>query len=964
MTRRTWNFIDWIASSRRTTLSTDQLSSSSETWTQSKQTTELKSKRMTRVNCSALDVHQQLGTTRKTTWQLQQSSAVRFRLCLNVDAHYCFFSLSADIFFTRDGHLSQPRYCFQLQAFDMEIKKKHHATSKVCVITIDHPSQDVTTLIRDTATSSTEPQEAPTTKFDQKLYPDEVQLSQSASRFARVAQPLTDTTEVEFTLTANPFGAFDITPTGGIIFIMRPNVLAQALPASTIKIEVTWKQHRQQINVFLKPETTQCSNSTANPTEDFCARHDNQESCQSSCGIGAGNGRCKWRQHEGFELISKVFSTCVPDLNFCSNQECDPLESLASSLNYLVCPQDCSRQVFGNLNTNAVGISGSSKSNVCTCDEFEDCVCGPSNVIEDSTDTTIVVPVIPVIVSDGNKCGDHCLAALIGVLSCSTVIILLLVVFTTCRSRELRTSIESLDSFDSHFNKTSARLAKFEVVHETHSHPDFYSRRWEIDITRVKVERVIGEGEFGKVMLASLKGFHENESTPVVIKTVKNIENDSEMTSLKKEFEQLQKVSIRPHPNVITLLGCYSKGSDPWIFLEYCVFESLKDYLLASRLIPSLIGTDGVDKVTVDDILKFSLQTTNGMAHLAELKLVHRDLAARNVLLFEGKICKVSDFGLTRNVCNKCDTYSKCSDDKVPVKWLAPESLSSSEEYTTKSDVWAFGILGYELIMLGSSPYPTVAANQTEILNFLLNGSRMQRPSNCSNELFRVFESCWAFDPRNRPTFEYLSRKFQELIVLNSYTDQYSLWTTPEFSAAEIQSYDEAYYRNYIQRIDRTRAYFKVQATKKKCVRRNRSSSGEFLKSKSESSTLTPVSNKSLTVSKSLTHINNAGYDGSFDSMKSLLMRHKRENVSNQTKSDLTAVSTSTCSSYLPMSRTQTKVNRSSSFKVTCQVVPSSSSPNITAAGYIPVGDMLGKTNTFKRFSSPMMVETRTQTEN
>lgn len=881
---------------------------------------------------------------------------------MNFDAHN-FFTLSSDIFFTRDGYLDQPRYCFQLQAFDTEIKKKHHATSKVCVITFDQPSSDDTKLIRDGQNSSTRPQEPPAAEFEQKLYPDEVQLSPSASRFARVAQPLTDTTEVEFTLTANPFGAFNITKTGGIIFITRPNVLAQALPASTITIEVSWTEHRQQIKVFLKPKTTQCSNLTANPIEDFCARHDNQESCQSSCGIGSGNGRCTWRQHEGFELISKVYSTCVPDLNFCANQECDPLESLASSFSFNICPQDCSRHVLGNLNTNAVGILGSSKSNVCTCDEFEDCVCGPSNVTEDSTETAVTTTVIPLIISDGNKCGDLCLAVLIGVPTCALFIIFLSVIFTTCQSRELRSSIESLDSFDSHFNKTFARLAKFGVVHETLSHPDFYSRRWEIDITRVKIERIIGEGEFGKVMLASLKGFHGNESTPVVIKTVKNIENDSEMTSLKKEFEQLQKVSIRPHQNVITLLGCFSKGSDPWIFLEYCVFESLKDYLLASRLIPSLIGTDGVDKVTVDDILKFSLQTTNGMAHLAELKLVHRDLAARNVLLFEGKICKVSDFGLTRNVCNKCDTYSKCSDDKVPVKWLAPESLSSLEEYTTKSDVWAFGILGYELIMLGSSPYPNVAANQTEILNFLLNGNRMQRPPNCSNELFRVFESCWAFDPRNRPTFEYLSRKFKELIVFNSYTDQYPLWITPEFSAAEIQSYDEAYYRNYIQRINRTRAYFKVQATKKKCVSSN---SGECLKSKSESSSLPPVAklSKSLTVSKSLTHINNAGYDSSFDSMKSLLMRHKLDHVSNQTKSDLTAVSTLTCSSYLPMNPTQNKESRSSSFEVTYQVEPSSSSPNITATGYIPVGDMLGKMNTFQGFSSPMMVQTRAQTEN
>lgn len=649
--------------------------------------------------------------------------------------------LSVDIFFTRDGQLDQPRYCFQLKAFDSSIKKKTHASSNVCVIVIDEPA---------------------------------------------------------------------------------PNLLSTN-------------------------ETT-------------------------------------------------LTNDTIADSSTFTNQEPKPTDT---------------------------------NQQLCTCDEFEDCFCGPANVTvyEDSTKTAPMATTVPQYIdAEAYKCGDSCMAMLIGIPSCALVAFLL-VFFLITYWRVTKRFIEFPDGYDTRFTKQQAELAKFEVLNETQSNPG----RWEIDIKRVKVERVIGEGEFGKVMLASLRSIHGGESTPVAIKTVKNIESDSEILSLKKEFEQLQKVSIRPHPNVVTLIGCYSKGSEPWIFLEYCIFESLKDYLLASRLILVPTGSDGVDKLTVDDILRFSLQIANGMSHLTELKLVHRDLAARNVLLFEGKICKISDFGLTRNVCNSCDTYSKSSDDKVPVKWLAPESLSGTEEYTTKSDVWAFGILGYELIMLGSSPYPSVAANHKEILNLLLNGCRMQRPANCSVELFSVFASCWAFEPSSRPTFEYLSRQFQDL---NSNNKQSALWTTPDFSEDEKQSFDEAYYREYIDRIERARASFKAKDMKK---RRKRSSAGDLLMTLSESSSLSPVAKlpKSLKSSKSLSHVDNAAYDGKYDSIKS--MRRKLESVSTQTVSDLTAASTSTCSSYLTM----TGIPTSSTFDVICDVEPAS---NFTSSGYVSVGEMLYKT--------------------
>lgn len=819
---------------------------------------------------------------------------------------------ACDIRFAKHGRLDEPSYCFQLKAFDTSPYSRAYDTSDICVVGVQETNEVI-----------------------DKLYPDEVFLLKSASRFARVAQPLQDTTEAGFMLSTNPFGALNITPTGGIIYVEKPGILAAAHPASSIKLEVTWKEHqKQQIDVIIQPENNQCRN-----VKDICARHDNQADCESSCGIGSSDGSCKWRAHQGFELMSKIFSTCVPDLKFCSNEFCDQLEMMGSSLSQHICPQDCTKNVIGSANTKLMGISGSSKGNVCTCDEHETCVCGPVELETPSTElpaTTTKAPSDQFLFLD--DCDDKCqstLAFVLGTIFAAAVAVLS--VFF-CNFRRQMIPFEGIEagvspeaSYVTSRTRTSSagssavleEIFERHVQNDTPVHPDFCTKRWQMDALNVSLLRTLGEGEYGKVMLATMPGSKDGERVLVVIKTVKDIENESEMTSLKKEFEQLQKVSVRPHQNVINLIGCCSKGPTPWIFLEFCVFESLKEYLLASRLISLRKDTEGVDKVTIDDILKFSLQIANGMAHLAMLKLVHRDLAARNVLLSEGKICKISDFGLTRNVCKSCDTYSKCSDDKVPVKWLAPESLSISEEYSTKSDVWAFGVLGYELIMLGSSPYPDISVNHFEILNLLINGYRMKCPENCRMELFGIFESCWNSDPAKRPSFEELAGKFQQLISFVSIHNQTEpIWTTPLISSSE--HYDANYYKEYILRVEETLFAFKPPPAQKK----------------------KQPSRKTASTNKLLCHsVDNVNYDSSFNAIKSMLMRQQKNESNTTMATEVTSVSFSSLASsssdarYLPM-------NKSSSTLISSSVVAESPDSNVES-GYITMDSFVTKTSSF-----------------
>merc|ERR1719369_1982520 len=148
------------------------------------------------------------------------------------------------------------------------------------------------------------------------------------------------------------------------------------------------------------------------------------------------------------------------------------------------------------------------------------------------------------------------------------------------------------------------------------------------------------------------------------------------------------------------------------------------------------------------------------MTYLASMKLVHRDLAARNILLAEGNICKVSDFGLTRDVYVD-EAYWKKGDGKLPMKWMAPESLTDNI-YTTKSDVWGYGVLLWELVTMGSSPYPGISHHH--LARILQAGYRMTRPKGCSTIMYKMMLDCWQSCPDSRPGFRTLATRLGRIL--------------------------------------------------------------------------------------------------------------------------------------------------------------------------------------------------------
>ncbi|XP_022100836.1 tyrosine-protein kinase CSK-like [Acanthaster planci] len=260
----------------------------------------------------------------------------------------------------------------------------------------------------------------------------------------------------------------------------------------------------------------------------------------------------------------------------------------------------------------------------------------------------------------------------------------------------------------------------------------FKKAGWCIDRRLIKPGRVIGKGNFGEVRRGEYLG------KDVAIKVTRG--DKIEAQSFLAEASIMTQLR---HGNLVQLIGV-SPGDSLWIVLEFMSKGNLLDYL-RSR---------GRTVIRQLDQINFSIHIACGMRYLEEKKFVHRDLAARNILVSDEDIAKVSDFGLAQH---DKDVAEK---SKIPVKWTAPEAVRE-KKYSTKSDVWSYGILLWELYSFGRVPYPRVPADN--VILFVEEGNRMQPPDDCPENIYDVMVNCWKLRPEKRPRFADIENRLKDL---------------------------------------------------------------------------------------------------------------------------------------------------------------------------------------------------------
>uniref|UniRef100_A0A8C5HU52 Tyrosine-protein kinase n=1 Tax=Gouania willdenowi TaxID=441366 RepID=A0A8C5HU52_GOUWI len=299
-----------------------------------------------------------------------------------------------------------------------------------------------------------------------------------------------------------------------------------------------------------------------------------------------------------------------------------------------------------------------------------------------------------------------------------------------------------------HKRKKRTRLKKEAMPMETEVYESPYADPDELKSSTVLREQLVledgelGSGNFGTVMRGIYK--MRKSKKPVAVKILKNSDNDPSMREeMLREANVMQQLD---NPYIVRMIGI-CEAENLMLVMELAELGPLNKFLQKNK------------QTSMKNVTELVHQVSMGMKYLEEHNFVHRDLAARNVLLVTQHYAKISDFGLSKAVAEDQTYYRAEAHGKWPVKWYAPECMNYFK-FSSKSDVWSFGVLMWEAFSFGQKPYKGMKGN--EVLLMIESGQRMESPVNCPPEIYELMKTCWIYRVEERPAFTVIEPRLRE----------------------------------------------------------------------------------------------------------------------------------------------------------------------------------------------------------
>ncbi|XP_077094843.1 protein-tyrosine kinase 2-beta isoform X2 [Siphateles boraxobius] len=309
------------------------------------------------------------------------------------------------------------------------------------------------------------------------------------------------------------------------------------------------------------------------------------------------------------------------------------------------------------------------------------------------------------------------------------------------KDKDARISLPPLPCSSMENTRSDMESKSSDIYSEIPENKPVASCKFSLSRNDVVLGRILGEGFFGEVHDGIYKS-KTGERVNVAVKTCKDCTAD-----VKEKFMSEALIMKKlDHPHIVRLIGVIEE--DPvWIVMELYQYGELGNYL-----------TENQQKLTNITLILYSVQISKALAYLEGVNMVHRDIAVRNVLVAKPDCVKLGDFGLSRYI--EEEEYYKASVTRLPIKWMAPESINF-RRFTSASDVWMFAVCMWEIMSGGQQPFFWL--ENKDVINQLEQGIRLPKPERCPPTLYSLMTHCWAYIPRERPSFAELVCKLSDV---------------------------------------------------------------------------------------------------------------------------------------------------------------------------------------------------------